>query len=51
MHDSLDEFEFRQICNRVSTLWLNISKTNKPIKTKFCIHVIIDKIYVGILNL
>ena len=29
---------------------LNISKTNRPIKTKFCIHIIIDKIYVGIVN-
>ena len=26
---------------------LNILKTNRPIKTKFCIHIIIDKIYVG----
>ena len=30
---------------------LNILKTNRPIKTKFCIHIIIDKIYVGIVNL
>ena len=29
---------------------LNILKTNRPIKTKFCIHNIIDKIYVGIVN-
>ena len=29
---------------------LNISKTNRPIKTKFCIHIIIDRIYVGIIN-
>ena len=31
---------------------LNILKTNKPNtgKTKFCIHIIIDKIYVGIVN-
>ena len=29
---------------------LNISKTNRPTKTKFCIHIIIDKIYVGIVN-
>ena len=29
---------------------LNILKTNSPIKTKFCIHIIIDKIYVGIVN-
>ena len=27
---------------------LNILKTNKPIKPKFCIHIIIDKIYVVI---
>ena len=30
---------------------LNILKTNRPIKTKFCIHNIIDKIYFGIVNL
>ena len=24
---------------------LNILKTNRPIKAKFCIHIIIDKIY------
>ena len=29
---------------------LNILKTNRPIKTKFSIHIIIDKIYVGIVN-
>ena len=29
---------------------LNILKTNRPIKTKFCIHIIIDKIYVSIEN-
>ena len=55
IHD-LDEFEFWLICNRVTALdiriefLLNISKTNRPIKTKFCIHIIIDKIYVGIVN-
>ena len=27
---------------------LNILKTNRPIKTKFCIHIIIGKIYVVI---
>ena len=27
---------------------LNILKTNRPIKTKFCIHIITDKIYVVI---
>ena len=29
---------------------LNILKTNRPIKTKFCKHIIIDKIYFGIVN-
>ena len=29
---------------------LNILKTNRPIKTKFCIRIIIDKIYIGNLN-
>ena len=29
---------------------LNILKTNRPIKTKFCIHIIIDKIYFSIVN-
>ena len=28
----------------------NISKTSKPIKTKFCKHIIIDKIYACIVN-
>ena len=30
--------------------FLNILKTNRPIKTKFCIHIIIDKIDVCIVN-
>ena len=29
---------------------LNILKTNRPIKTKFSIHIIIDTIYFGIVN-
>ena len=29
---------------------LNILKTNRPIKTKFCKHIIIEKIYFGIVN-
>ena len=29
---------------------LNILKTNRPTRTKFCIHIIIDKIYIGITN-
>ena len=28
----------------------NIIKTNRPIKTKFCKHIIIDKIYFSIVN-
>ena len=28
----------------------NILKTYKPIKTKFCKHIIIEKIYIGIVN-
>ena len=28
----------------------NILKTNRPIMTKFCIHIIIDKIYFCIVN-
>ena len=28
----------------------NILKTNRPIKTKFCKHIIIDKIYFGNVN-
>ena len=30
---------------------LNMLKTNRPIKTKFCMHIIIDKIYFGFVNL
>ena len=29
---------------------LNILKTNRPIKTKFCIHISIDMIYVCYVN-
>ena len=29
----------------------NIFKTNIPIKTKVCIHIIINKIYFGIVNI
>ena len=28
----------------------NILKMNRPIKTKFCKHIIIDKIFIGIVN-
>ena len=57
MHESLDELQFRQISNKVTALidiriefLFNISKTNRPIKTKFCKHIIIGKIYFGIVN-
>ena len=58
MHKNLDEFEFRQVATellplidvRIIEFLLNILKTNKPIKTKFCKHVVIDKIYFGIVN-
>ena len=60
MHENLDEFEFRKICNRVMALGPLIGqklvfaqylkKTNGQIETKVCIHSIIDKIYLGIVN-
>ena len=43
------ETNFSLINVRIEFL-LNILKTNRPIKTKFCIHIIIDKIYFGIVN-
>ena len=42
--------ELRPLINSRIEFLLNILKTNRPIKTKFCIHIIIDKIYVGIVN-
>ena len=57
MHESLDEFEFRQFATELLPLidiriefLFNILKTNRPIKTKFCKHIIIDKIYAGNVN-
>ena len=57
MHERLDEFNFgkfaiesRLLINVRIELLLNILKTNRPIKTKFCIRIIIDKIYVGKVN-
>ena len=48
MHESLDEFEFRQFATELRPLidvriefLLNILKTNRLIKTKFCMHIII----------
>ena len=46
MHESLDEFKFRQICNKVTALTdvrveflLNILKTNRPIELRPLIYV------------
>ena len=39
--------ELRPLINVRIEVLLNILKTNRPIKTKLCIHIIIDKIYVG----
>ena len=39
--------ELRPLINVRIEFLLNILKTNRPIKAKFCIHIIIDKIYVG----
>ena len=39
--------ELRTLINVRIEFLLNSLKTNRPIKTKFCIHIIIDKIYVG----
>ena len=57
MHESLDEFEFCKFATELPPLidvriefLFNILKTNRPIKTKFCKHIIIDKIYFGIVN-
>ena len=42
--------ELRSLINVRIEFLLNILKTNIPIKTKFVIHIIIGKIYVGIVN-
>ena len=54
MHESLDEIDFGKFATELWPLidvrfefLLNILKRNRSIKTKFCIHIIIDKIYVG----
>ena len=53
MHESLDGFgkfatELRPLIDVRIKFLLNILKTNRPIKTKFCMHINIDKIYVDI---
>ena len=35
--------ELRPLIDVRIEFYLNILKTNRPIKTKFCIHIIIDK--------
>ena len=42
------ETELLPLINVRFEFLLNIFKTNRLIKTKFCIHIIIDKIYFGI---
>ena len=42
--------ELRPLINVRIEFLLNILKTYRPIETKFCIHIIIDKIYFGIVN-
>ena len=42
--------ELRPLIDVRIELLLNILTTNRPIKTKFCIHIIIDKTYVGNVN-
>ena len=55
MHESLNNSNFGKYATELRPLidvrikfLLNILKTSRPIKTKFCIHIIIDKIYVVI---
>ena len=50
MSSNLGKFatEFLPLINVRIEFLLNILKTNRPIKTKFCINIIIDKIYFGI---
>ena len=42
------ETELRHLIDVRIEFLLDISKTNRPTKTKFCIHI--DKIYIGIVN-
>ena len=42
--------ELRPLIDVRIELLLNILKTNRPIKTKFYIHIIIHKFYVGIVK-
>ena len=42
--------ELRPLINVRIEFLLNILRTNRPIKTKFCIHIIIGNIYVCVVN-
>ena len=42
--------ELRPLIDVRTEFLLNILKKNRLIKTKFCIHIIINKIYVGNVN-
>ena len=42
--------ELLPLIDIIIEILFNILKTNRPIKTKFCKHFIIDKIYFGIVN-
>ena len=42
--------DLRPLINVRIEFLLNILKTNRPNKTKICIHIMIDKIYVGNVN-
>ena len=42
--------ELQPLIDVIILFLLNILKMNRSIKTKFCKHIIIDKIYFGIVN-
>ena len=52
MSSNFDKFatELRPLIDVRIEFLLNFLKTNRPIKTKFCIHIIIDIIFFGIVN-
>ena len=52
MSSNLDKFatELLPLIDVRIEFLFNILKMNRPIKTKFCKHIIIDKIYIGIVN-
>ena len=50
MSSNFDKFatELRPLIDVRIKFLLSILKTNRPIMTKFCIHIIVDRIYVVI---